>query len=246
MGPGDLLSHRYELVSPIGKGGLATAWLARDRARQTAVAIKLVTLVDTEAVARFRAEFSTLRGLYHPRLSRAHDFGSERRGDTTIHYYSADYIEGATLDRHRGDRRQALVDAIEALAFLHSLGIRHGDFKAQNIVVDRDARGVLLDLSCAQPIGSASAAAGTPSHLAPELLREAVADARADLYAVGVTMRELGIELPLAERLTRADPAERPIDAREVLVSLGAPEIAIAPSGRAPRLYGRDREMVEV
>jgi transcriptional regulator with GAF, ATPase, and Fis domain/tetratricopeptide (TPR) repeat protein len=232
---GALVHRRYRLLRLLGEGATASTFLARDLVFDVDVALKLVAV---EAALRgvLLDEFRTLRGLSHPCLGRVHDFGAGRLPDGTPYaFYSADPIDGATLDRHAEGRAFAAIlpafgDALRGLAFLHASGIRHGDFKPENVVVDAQGRGVLIDLGCARPLdGLASdTVSGTPRYLAPELLRGAAPDARADLYAVGVTLRDLLARCPgappsvarLAERLTRARPSARPGDAREVLEAL--------------------------
>src|SRR5690606_18935520 len=148
----------------------------------------------------------------------------------------------------------ALADALEALAWLHQAGVRHGDFKPANVLVDRDGRGTLLDLSAAQAIGERAAhVSGTPGFIAPETLDEGRADARSDPFAVGRTLELL---LPrmhdvpararaLCRRLLASDPRARPADVREVCALL-APDRAWRPVA-APlvggELVGREHEL---
>ncbi len=126
-----------------------------------------------------------------------------------------------------------LSHALAALGFLHRLGIRHGDVKPENILVDARGAGVLIDLGCSRPMDDAAidAVSGTPGFLAPELLRGEAADGRADLYAFGVTLRRLAevadapprAVLRLADRLCRGARAKRPGDVVEVLEALDLP-----------------------
>ncbi|MFS8070394.1 MAG: protein kinase domain-containing protein, partial [Byssovorax sp.] len=147
-----------------------------------------------------------------------------------------------------------LSHALSALGFLHRLGIRHGDVKPENILVDARGAGVLIDLGCSRPMDDPplDVVSGTPGFLAPELLRGDAADGRADLYAFGVTLRRLAeiadapprAVLRLADRLCRAAPAKRPGDVVEVLEALDLP--AAPPVLRAvgpARLIGRRAEI---
>ncbi|MBN1774289.1 MAG: sigma 54-interacting transcriptional regulator [Deltaproteobacteria bacterium] len=230
---GSRIHGRYELAERLGSGGSARVYRARDLLFGTDVALKVVPLEGGEPPATFVQEFSALRGLFHPRLARVHDFGRATVEETAVAFYTSDVVDGVPLGRHARGRawsgvQPALADGLCALAFLHRGGLRHGDFKPDNLLVARDGRGTLIDLGCAAapPPGTVS---GTPGYLAPELLAGAAPDLRADLYAVGVTLGELAAlarRVParvtaLAARLTRERPAERPADVDEILAALG-------------------------
>src|SRR5690606_16614191 len=142
----------------------------------------------------FRREFSLLASAPHAHLARPYDFVRTRTG---LCFYTSDLIDGVPLDAFADgvafeSLATALADALEALAWLHQAGVRHGDFKPANVLVDRDGRGTLLDLSAAQAIGERAAhVSGTPGFIAPETLDEGRADARSDLFAVGRTLELL-------------------------------------------------------
>ncbi|MDI1451057.1 sigma 54-interacting transcriptional regulator [Polyangium sp. 6x1] len=252
--PGETLAHRYRIVATLGEGGLARTFLAKDLVLEADVALKVLRRAEDEWA--LRAELGYLAGLVHPHLVRVLDFGSlPRDGESAaLHYLATEVVEGRELDRaaHAFEALRApLVDALSALAFLHRLGLRHGDFKPANVIVDERGRGVLLDLSCAGRLGRAAAPSGTPRFIAPEVLRGDRADARSDLYAVGVTLRDLarGHALPpqverLARRLADPDPAARPASAEEVIEALGGhASWTRVPPRDAPRLVGREAEL---
>ena len=158
------------------------------------------------------------------------------------------YARGVPLT----DSVRAVADAVSALHQLHSAGIRHGDFKPGNILVDPRGRGVLIDLSCTALLGEPlEEVSGTPGYLAPEFARGR-ADHRSDFFAVGITLRDIaelrGEALPeqlrkLAERLTRPDPRTRPGDAAEILEALGRTSLAPHPLLVPKALLGREREL---
>ena len=253
--PPTRLHHRYRLERPLGRGGAGTTYLALDEVRRRPVALKLLGSGRPELVRAFRAEFTTLTGLLHPNLALVHDFGALATADAAPRlFYTSEFIDGSTLDRFAADARwpevrEALVGGLRALDLLHQLGLRHGDLKPQNILVSRDGRGVLIDLGCTRPLDGAPdpSPAGTPGYLAPELLRGEVADQRADLYSLGVTLEALHPPRPLAPlvtALTAPDPRHRPGDVAEVLESLGAepPPRHLAPA-HPPQLIGRQAEV---
>ncbi|MFT3771248.1 MAG: sigma 54-interacting transcriptional regulator [Minicystis sp.] len=258
--PGQLLQHRYLLERPLGEGGMGTTFLARDLVREVGVAVKLLRRGAPELFTALKDEFTRLSGLYHPHLCRVHDFGVARgEGGARLAFYTADHVDGTTLDRFAVGRpfREVVAPlghALAALGFLHRMGILHGDVKPENVLVDGRGAGVLIDLGCSRPLSGAAprVVSGTPGFIAPEVLAGAAVDARADLYAVGITLRRLATlaadapesALHLADRLCRSAPAERPGDVREVLEALGivAPPQVIQ-EARPARLLGRRAEM---
>jgi transcriptional regulator with GAF, ATPase, and Fis domain/tetratricopeptide (TPR) repeat protein len=258
---GSTLHHRYEILKPLGTGGMGTAYLVEDLVRGGQLALKALHQHAINFLPAFREEFAVLAGRLHPHLGRVHDFGATRwDGSSALYYYTADYINGTNLHQFASDHAykpilSALFDALSGLAFLHQLGIRHGDFKPSNIMVDERGRGVLIDLSCCRPLGAPPAASvsGTPGFIAPELEKQGTADHRADLFAVGITLQRIIARCPkkppkrlmaAIARLTAPDPADRPSDVAETLEELGAHRILsnIRPVPLA-RLVGRDPQM---
>ena len=250
---------RYRVGTLLGRGAVGETYSAVDLANDRPVVLKILRLDRPELAEALRNEFALLAGVYHPRLLRVHDFGAEMLEGGTRYFYSADAVEGRSLTEHA--RASAwpqvalpLRDALEGLAVLHGLGIRHGDIKADNILVDAAGRGVLIDLSCARPFGPTdSALSGTPGYVARELMEEQSGDGRADLYALGVTIRRLAdsVDVPaevlaLAERLLRPNASERPTDVGEVLEALGNDRAIVElarPAFRAPKLIARHAEL---
>ena len=254
----DVVGGRYRLVRRLGQGGAGTCWLARDLLLERNVTLKLLGSGAPELVASFRREFSTLCGLVHPRLCRVEDFGALPSAAGAHLFYTASFIDGVTLTAFARGRswdaiRTAVLDAVEALAFLHQLGIRHGDFKPDNVIVSPDGRATLIDLGCCHPLDTPPLeVSGTPELLAPEVLAGRP-EAASDLYAVGVTLRALGPSLAtplpdeiarLAARLIRPRPSERPSDAIEVLEALGGKSVLPrAEPDAAGRLVARAGEL---
>ncbi|WP_438043376.1 sigma 54-interacting transcriptional regulator [Sorangium sp. So ce128] len=257
---GTLLARRYRLIRPLGRGGLATAWLARDEALGRDLCLKLLGHARTAERAAFRGEFRMLAGLFHPHLVRVLDFGMLRETGEPRFYFTSEAVLGAPLDEYVTGRRfeearAAIVDVLDALRFLHRARIRHGDVKPANILVGASGRAVLIDLSCAARLGGRpdDGVSGTRGYLAPEVIRGEPADGRADLFSLGRTLEAiaplLAEPLPeaigaLVERLVRSEPRDRPADAGEVLDWVGAAPRAVAPPPpEPPHLVGRDAEM---
>ncbi|MBN1608205.1 MAG: sigma 54-interacting transcriptional regulator [Polyangiaceae bacterium] len=252
LAPGTVLHNRYEVLAALGRGGTGSVLRARDLLRGQEVALKLLRLDRAEALETFRAEFRALSRLVHPNLVSVYDFGRARFARQPSAYYTAALIRGQPLDRfatHRSwpEVRRALGGGLRGLGVLHRVGLRHGDFKPANLLVDADGHATLIDLGASDspPRGTVS---GTLGRIAPELLDGQAGDARADLYAVGVTLRELAalVEIPedaarLAERLVDPDPGGRPPDVAEVLAALGEQDDELRLIGRCERRWlGRD------
>ncbi|MGK4006876.1 sigma 54-interacting transcriptional regulator [Sorangium sp. So ce1036] len=266
IAPGAEVDGRYHVVRPLGRGGLGAVFEARDRLFDRDVALKALRLDAAGAIEAFRREFSLLTGCAHPRLCRAYDFARTTHGGAPLTYTTAELIRGRTLAEHaRGRSFRAtlpvLLDALDALGWLHGAGIVHGDVKPENVLVRDDGSGVLIDLSAARRVRGAPASAeagdlsGTARFLAPELREGAPPSARSDLFAVGRTLEALFPLLAgappaaaqrLAERLTAPAPASRPSCVDEVLEALsafGLPRRAPAVVSEPGEIVGREREV---
>ena len=141
------LDQQYEILRPLGRGGMGTVYLARDRALERFVAIKVLR-PDVAALhggrERFRREARIVAQLSHPGILSLHTFG-EVRG---LWYFVTGYVRGATLaERLRvegkldgDDARRILAEVAEALAYAHEHGVIHRDIKPANILLDEDTR----------------------------------------------------------------------------------------------------------
>lgn len=207
---GAVLAHRYRVVGRLGSGGSATAYRVWDEVNEREVALKLLHGDSKNLHKTFREEFELLRGVVHPHLTRVYDYGLALVGEPRP-YFTAEVIEGKTLLQFaRGkswvELERPITAALDGLAFLHRLGIRHGDFAPDNVVVTRGGRGVLIDLSCSQRFGvEAATLSGRPGYLAPELLDGEAGDIRSDLYSVGVCLSKVieTITGPVPQGVTR-------------------------------------------
>ena len=192
------LGH-YEIVSPIGAGGMGTVYKARDTRLDRMVAVKVLS---GEYSNRFEREARAISSLNHPHICTLYDVGHD--GDTP--YLVMEYVQGQPL-ASPVSWRQAVDQAIqiaEAMAVAHQQGIVHRDLKPANVLVT--GTGVkVLDFGLAQvraPLGeldqhatasltAQGAMLGTLAYMAPEQLEGRPVDARTDIYALGLVLYEL-------------------------------------------------------
>ncbi|HJR97942.1 MAG TPA: protein kinase [Actinomycetota bacterium] len=254
---GSLLVGRYEIRAAIGRGGMGEVFEAVDRRLGRTVAIKVLRpelAADERFLARFRREAATAARLTHAGIVAVHDIG-EDGGKTFI---VMEFVAGRTLAevaRSRGtlgpDRiRSVGVAAARALAHAHERGIVHRDVSPANIMVTDDGAVKILDFGIARggsaALRSNAASRGTLPYVAPEVLRGARVDARADVYALGAVLRELAVHVDdtrlreVLVRATAADPAHRIPSAATFADALGRPEGSIEPAtARTMPLKGR-------
>src|SRR5581483_1803558 len=188
---------RYEIVRPLGEGGQAHVFLARDLAgEQGEVAVKVLKAESARSEG-FRREFEALSALRHPHLISVLDFGTTDEGAP---YFSCEYfpgqdlvtaLAGASLD----EKLEVLAQVLRGLEYIHTRGLIHFDVKPQNLLVRRTERGwhvKIADFGLAAPADGRATPRGTPHYIAPEIARgSAPADRRADLYSLGVVAYEL-------------------------------------------------------
>ena len=202
---GRLVDGRYEVLSRIARGGMATVYLAIDRRLDREVALKVMHphlaegTTGTEFIARFRREARAAARLTHPGLVGVLDQGVD--GETS--YLAMEYVEGTNLRRRLADGPMAVGDALrivesvlEALAVAHRTGLVHRDIKPENVLIATDERIKVADFGLARAVTEVTATAtgtvlGTVAYLAPELVARGATDARTDVYAVGILLYEM-------------------------------------------------------
>ena len=208
VGPGDdsgarltWVSERYALGDCLGEGGMARVFRAFDRKLSRSLALKFMTRDEPALVHRFLREARLQAQVRHDHVLDVYDTG-ELGGRP---YIAMRAIEGCTLAEVREhtsleEQVNLLVQAAEGLDAAHREGLIHRDVKPSNILVEEqsegDLRAYVADFGIAtEPDGPEARAtlAGTPSYLAPELLRKprGPVDRRTDVYSLGVTAYEL-------------------------------------------------------
>ena len=163
--PGTLFHDRYEILGPLGRGGMGMVYKARDRRLDDeVVAIKVLRpdfAQDPAMASRFRSEIKLARRVRHRNVCAIHDYGEDRG----VLYISMEFIEGVDLKqvlRQQGalphDRGYEMaIQVAEGLQAVHDAGIVHRDLKTPNIM--RDASGVtrLMDFGVAKRVGEGAA-----------------------------------------------------------------------------------------
>jgi serine/threonine protein kinase len=237
---------RYKLLERLGGGGMATVWKAEDTRLGREVAVKVISdalAAQAPYVERFRREARIAAGLSHPNLVKVYDFGSDGERPFLV----MEYIDGAVLSREPTVGAGAQVDSktlarelLDALSHIHEAGIVHRDIKPANVLVGPDGRPRLTDFGIAladdsTELTETGQVIGTLRYLAPEVARGGPATARSDLYSLGVLLSEVGggKDSPnlarLIDRLTQADPSDRPASAAQALSALdGSADITAA------------------
>ncbi len=259
---GAVLGGRYEILSPLGRGGMGAVYRARDRVLEEDVAVKVLRadVAGTEERARrFRSEIKLARRVSHWNVCRIHEYGE----DGPLRFISMELVEGETLkDRLR--RRGALpaaeafavaIQVAEGLAAVHQAGVVHRDLKSANIMIDQAGRSRLMDFGIAkQEADSGSAASGyvvgSPEYMSPEQARGVPVDARGDLYALGVVVFEaftgevpFRADTPVGTLLLHLEAAP-PVEVASIPPSL-RPVLRRALAKEPSERFGAAREMAD-
>jgi serine/threonine-protein kinase len=198
------LADRYRIERELGRGGMATVFLAEDLRHRRRVAIKVLKpeLAAVIGAERFLHEITTTANLQHPHILPLHDSGTV---DGTV-FYVMPFIEGESLrDRLIREKQLPIAEAVRiatevagALDYAHRQGIIHRDIKPENILL-HDGRAVVADFGIALAATSAGSrmtetgmSLGTPHYMSPEQAMGARAlDARSDVYALGAMIYEM-------------------------------------------------------
>ena len=214
------LAERYRLARELGRGGMATVYLARDLKHGRDVAVKVVHPAVASALGpeRFLREIAIAAQLHHPHIVQLYDSGD---ADGSL-YYVMPYEAGLSL-RQRLARDGALPlaeavlilrDVCEALAHAHHHGVIHRDIKPDNVLLS-DRHAMVTDFGVAKAATDATSPdahtaagmmLGTPAYMAPEqIAADPAIDHRADIYALGVLAYELLTGRPPFTDLTRQE-----------------------------------------
>lgn len=241
---GTLVDNRYLVRSKVARGGMSTVYLATDRRLERDVALKVLhphMAGDPQFLDRLGREAKAAARLSHPHVVGMLDQGE----DGPLAYLVMEYIKGHTLRdmlKERGALTPRLALAyidpvVEGLAAAHAAGLIHRDVKPENVLIADDGRIKIGDFGLARAITtstSTGALIGTVAYLSPELVMGRQADARSDIYSLGIMLYEM---------LTGRQPfdGEVPIQVayQHVNSSVGAPSLLV------PGLAGEIDELVQ-
>jgi serine/threonine-protein kinase len=203
---GSRIAGRYEILAPLGRGGMGMVYKARDHTLEETVAIKVLRSeigAEAEMERRFRTEIRLARKVRHRNVCGIHEYGE----DGGLRYIAMEYIEGIDLRKILTQQGPLPLDqafdtcihVAEGLQAIHDAGIIHRDLKTANLM--RDAHNIvrLMDFGIAKQVGEGATlgatatglVVGTPEYMSPEQARGEKIDHRSDIYALGIVVFEV-------------------------------------------------------
>ena len=198
---GQLIANRYLVISLVASGGMASVYLANDQVLERKVALKVIhphLAKDKSFVDKFQREAKMAAQLSHPNLVNVFDQGAD--GD--VIFLVMEYVPGITLRDAMNDfgaldssKSLEIIEPLtEGFAAAHSAGILHRDLKPENVFLSDGGKVKLGDFGLAREISEhtqTGSIVGTVAYLSPELVLRGQADARSDIYSLGVMIFEM-------------------------------------------------------
>ena len=202
--PGALFHGRYEILGPLGRGGMGMVYKAHDRTLDEVVAIKVLRpdfAQDPRMAERFKSEIKLARKIHHRNVCAIHDYGEDRG----LLYISMEFIEGIDFKKTLRETGplptekayDVAIQVAEGLQAVHEAGVIHRDLKTPNIMLDSAGVARLMDFGVAKRSGDGSGATatgqilGTPEYMSPEQAQGKKVDFRSDIYALGIVTYEI-------------------------------------------------------
>ena len=197
-----ILNGRYELIRPIGYGGMAEVFLAHDQLLDRNVAVKMLRdqfLEDKELLEQFRREAKSAARLVHPYIINIYDVVSEGNNQ----YIVMEYVDGVTLKEYMAEHKLPLNAVLEigvrladALQHAHSHNIIHCDIKPQNILIDKNMNPKIADFGIAKMVTNqtmvySKSVMGSVHYISPEQACGGKITASSDVYSLGIVLFEM-------------------------------------------------------
>lgn len=198
----DVRIDNYRIENEIGRGGIATVYLAVQKSLGRKVALKIMSpalAAEPNFTERFIREGRTVAQLTHPNIVTIHDIGVS----DYHHYIAMEYVEGGNLPQYMQDKPNPLWcltvirQVAGALGYAHAQGFVHRDVKPENVLFRNNGTAVLTDFGIAKSIESEAqlttigTIVGTPRYMSPEQANGRGTDPRSDIYALGVILFEM-------------------------------------------------------
>ena len=265
VAPGTHLD-RYEIISPLGAGGMGEVYLALDTRLDRRVALKLLPAEytqDADRVRRFIQEAKAASALNHPNIITIHEIGEI--GET--HFISTEFIDGQTLRQEMAHARIEMKHALEvaiqvatALSAAHAVGIVHRDIKPENIMVRKDGIVKVLDFGLAKLTERKAVVAdteaptsagaktdpgvvmGTLAYMSPEQARGVEVDARTDIFSLGAVIYEMLTGRTPFQGATTSDVLAAILKTEPVLLSHYVPGVRRELERLVSKALRKDRE----
>jgi serine/threonine-protein kinase len=243
------LGSRYRLERPLGHGGMATVYLARDEELHRSVAVKLLAehlAGDTALRRRFLREARLAAQLSHPNVVSVYDAGEAEDGRP---YIVMEYVPGTTFAElgqlPPGRAVELTRQACRGLAHAHASGLVHRDVKPQNLLLREDGTVKVADFGIARAaettaLTQAGTVLGTAAYLSPEQALGQEVTAAADVYSLGAVLYELLTGRPPYTFDSIADLAAKQSSGRIVPVGELAPEVPSAVEDAVMRSLARN------
>jgi serine/threonine protein kinase/Tfp pilus assembly protein PilF len=234
---GSLIAGKYEIIEELGRGGMGVVYKAEDAKLKRTIALKFLSSVllgEPGHQARFLREAQTASALNHPHICTIYEIGEE--GGTP--YIAMEYVAGLSLSEITHFESMPLKDVVQygaqiagALQYAHEHGIIHRDLKTANVIITPERGAKILDFGLAkrlentrpgeavpsqESLTEAGSFLGTMYYSAPEVFRDKAADARSDIWSLGVMLYEMTSgKLPFEGRtafeLTSAILRDKPV-----------------------------------